>query len=134
MEVRCLLHGLESVAKQVQIQSALLFDGELDSLSPGDILHAFQGTSSFSLLSKEDWIGKSLVSLAKEVGLVPSISMHSSIEHVEQARKQIGFGGFYLNQLKVTEPDRVFQESDLIHGCLCLLRIGKSHYKVLRMT
>jgi tyrosyl-tRNA synthetase len=41
------------------------------------------------------------------------------------ARRAIGEGGAYLNNVKVTEQDAVPQSSDLLHDRFLVLRRGK---------
>ncbi|MEF2176180.1 MAG: tyrosine--tRNA ligase [Candidatus Absconditabacteria bacterium] len=49
-----------------------------------------------------------------------------------EARKMVQSGGVYLNEEKVTDPNYVLGDKDLINGKYALIRKGKKSYKLIR--
>jgi tyrosyl-tRNA synthetase len=43
-------------------------------------------------------------------------------------------GGFYLNNTRVTDTKKIIEESDLIDGKVCILRVGKSSYYLIEVV
>lgn len=48
-----------------------------------------------------------------------------------EARTIIEQGGLYLNDQRVTDPDRALSEDDLLHGRYLWLRLGKRNHFAL---
>ena len=65
-----------------------------------------------------------LVDVLVETGLVDSKSA---------ARRAIAEGGAYLNNVKITDPDRVLQAADLLHGSWVVVRRGKRSVRGCRV-
>jgi tyrosyl-tRNA synthetase len=75
--------------------------------------------------SSEAAVGQSLVDILVSAGLASSR---------REARGFLTQGGVYLNNRKVTDPDRVLSADDLLHGRYALLRRGKSSQHLLRVS
>lgn len=46
-------------------------------------------------------------------------------------RRVIMSGGLYLNDVRVTDPNRELSTDDLLHGQWMVLRKGKRHYQIV---
>ena len=51
---------------------------------------------------------------------------------IAEAKKLVKAGGFYINNVKVTDVTYKLSEQDWIDGAVCVLRSGKSNYKLVR--
>ncbi|KAJ3269053.1 tyrosyl-tRNA synthetase [Borealophlyctis nickersoniae] len=120
-EVTELVHG-EEAAKRAQIRTHVLFDGDLTDLSSTDIIHAFEGDNRLVTLPRDKVIGQDVTAVAAASGASKSFS---------QAKKLVLSGGLYLNKSKIPVGGHVVSETDLIGGSVCLIRTGKSNYKVV---
>ena len=69
-------------------------------------------------------MGAPLVDVLVDVGLQPSKGA---------ARRLVAGGGVSLNNAKVTDAARVFEEGDLIGGKVALLAAGKKNKLLLRV-
>ncbi|KAG0284648.1 hypothetical protein BGZ98_005840 [Dissophora globulifera] len=49
-----------------------------------------------------------------------------------EAKKLVKSGGFYINNVKVTDTTYKIADKDWIDGAVCVLRSGKSNYKLVR--
>lgn len=53
---------------------------------------------------------------------------------IADAQKKIKAGGLYLNNARITDTRHTIQESDLIDGKVCVLRVGKSSYYMIQVV
>jgi tyrosyl-tRNA synthetase len=53
---------------------------------------------------------------------------------IADAQKKIKAGGLYLNNSRVTDTRKTIEESDLIDGKVCILRVGKSSYYLIEVV
>jgi tyrosyl-tRNA synthetase len=49
-----------------------------------------------------------------------------------EAKKLVKSGGFYINNIKAADAAYRIGEKDWIDGAVCVLRSGKSNYKLVR--
>ncbi|KAJ3331144.1 tyrosyl-tRNA synthetase, partial [Gonapodya sp. JEL0774] len=120
-----------STLRLALLKSRILFDTDhtsspterpMSSISARDIEAAFRDDPRMTVVVRGDLVGQEVVKVAVEVGAVVSKS---------QALKLIHSGGFYLNDVKCTDPTRRIVESDLVGGRVVLMRTGKSNYRVV---
>jgi tyrosyl-tRNA synthetase len=112
-DVTTLVHGAETT-ERVEAASRALFgrDGsELASLDGATLRDA-----TAELPRAEGTVGDRLVDLMAASGLVTGRNA---------ARRAVAEGGAYLNNGKVTDPDQVLTESDILPGGVALLRRGR---------
>jgi tyrosyl-tRNA synthetase len=50
-----------------------------------------------------------------------------------EARRLLQQGGLSINNIRISEPMHIFQESDLVEGRLALLRSGKKNFFLLKV-
>ena len=111
--VTTLVHGAEETAR-IQAASAALFGGgDMSTLSP-DTLGAALGEAG------ERSSMPTITDLLVEAGLAKSKG---------EARRTVGEGGAYLNNVRVEDPELVPGEEHLIGGVWMVLRKGKKSFK-----
>jgi tyrosyl-tRNA synthetase len=113
-DVTTLVHGEQETRRVQDASKALFGQGELRSLDPATLVAALREAPNVELES-----GRPIppyVELLVSAGLVPSKGA---------ARRAIAEGGAYLNNERVTDPDLVPSEADLIGGAALVLRRGK---------
>ncbi|MEO6828005.1 MAG: tyrosine--tRNA ligase [Microbacteriaceae bacterium] len=109
-EVTSLVHGTEATDAAIAAARALFGQGELDDLDPGTLRAALSELPSISTAS-----GTSVAQALVGTGLMASLS---------EARRAIGQGGIYLNNVKVDSPDATIAEGAL-RCSMAVLRRGK---------
>jgi tyrosyl-tRNA synthetase len=115
-DVTTLLHAAEATAA-VQAASAALFGkAELTSLDARTLADAVA-----ELPSAPVEVGTAVAEAFAAAGLSPSRGA---------ARRTVTEGGAYVNNAKVTDPDAVLGEADLLHGRYAVLRRGKKSLAV----
>jgi tyrosyl-tRNA synthetase len=115
-DVTTLVHGAEATAA-VQAASAALFGkAELTSLDARTLADAVA-----ELPSARVEVGTAVAEAFAAAGLSPSRGA---------ARRTVTEGGAYVNNAKVTDPDAVLGEADLLHGRYAVLRRGKKSLAV----
>ncbi|KQZ74820.1 MULTISPECIES: tyrosine--tRNA ligase [unclassified Nocardioides] len=112
--VTTLVHGAEETEHAKAAAQALFGRGDLTTLSPSTLGAALReaGAGSFS---RADGV-PDVVALMVTSGLAKSNG---------DARRTIGEGGAYLNNVRIEDPDYVPVESDFIGGSWLVLRRGK---------
>lgn len=124
-EVTRLVHGETALARAEQA-SQVLFGGTLEGLSATDIQEIFADVPSAELPRMAlEGPGLSLVDLLVRAGVTPSKS---------EARRLIGSGGIYLNNLPVSEESRLVRLADALEGQFLVLRRGKKSYHLVRLA
>lgn len=119
MAVTAMVHG-DAAAQEAKRASEILYGGEI-----GDI-----GEATFTELAAEipsagidrtllDGDGMALIDLTVKAGLYESKGA---------ARREMTAGGFYVNNVRETNPQRMIRGSDLLFGKHLLLRRGKRNY------
>jgi tyrosyl-tRNA synthetase len=114
-EVTTLVHGADECARVVAASQAVFGQGDLRALDERTLAAALAEVPSAAVPPGRDGLA-SVADLMAAAGIVPSKSA---------ARRAIAEGGAYLNNVKVTAPDAVPEERDLLHGRFLVLRRGK---------
>ena len=113
-EVTALVHGVEATEKVIAASAALFGNGDLTALDKATLQAATSELPSTTV--QVDAMG--IVELLVASGLSESKSA---------ARRTVGEGGAYVNNEKVSDPEAVISESELLHGQYLLLRRGKKN-------
>jgi tyrosyl-tRNA synthetase len=113
-DLTTLVHGEQETRRVQEASKALFGQGELRSLDAATLAAALRETPYVELRPGEPI--PPYVELLVSTGLVPSKGA---------ARRAIGEGGAYLNNERVTDPDLVPSEADLVAGAALVLRRGK---------
>jgi tyrosyl-tRNA synthetase len=110
-DLTTLVHGANATRDVIEASQALFGRGELGQLDERTLRAALS-----ELKTADVAVGDSVIDAMVASELVPSKSA---------ARRAIAEGGAYLNNAKITDPDAVFAEADLLHGQFAVLRRGK---------
>lgn len=114
-EMTTLIHGAEQT-RAVQLASDALFGrAELAELDEGTLAAAVGETT----VAEYTQDAPPLVELLVDTGLS---------ESNKAARRAIGEGGAYVNNVKITDPDWRPAASDLLHGAWLVVRRGKKSF------
>lgn len=119
-EVTRLVHGRQAT-DDVERASAALFGSEDLTGLPGSVL----SDAVSHLPAGEVTLG--------ETGVVDLLVAAGLEKGRAAARRTIGEGGAYLNNVKVTDEDTVISEQDILDGGLVLVRKGKKNLAVGRV-
>ena len=110
-DVTTLVHGAEATAAVQAASEALFGKGDVGALDEGTLLDA-----TAELPGAPVDVGTSVTDALVAVGLVDSRNA---------ARRAISEGGASLNNVKLTDAERVLGEGDFLHGKVALLRRGR---------
>ncbi|MDQ4097424.1 MAG: tyrosine--tRNA ligase [Actinomycetota bacterium] len=122
-EVTAAVHGPEA-AEAAARASRALFGGELDDLDEATLLDVFAEAPSRDVPREALLSGcLGLVDLLVEAEVVPSRSA---------ARREVEQGGIYVNNQRVSDPDRRLGPSDVLAGAYVVLRRGRRRYHLVR--
>lgn len=113
-EMTTLIHGAEHTAAAELASQALFGRAELSDLDEGTLAAAVGETSVAEYDSRP-----TMVQLLVDTGLS---------ESNKAARRAIGDGGAYVNNLKISDPDWQPADSDLLHGRWLVVRRGKKSF------
>lgn len=119
-EVTRLVHGRQAT-DDVERASAALFGSEDLTGLPGSVL----SDAVSHLPAGEVTLG--------ETGVVDLLVAAGLEKGRAAARRTIGEGGAYLNNVKVTDEDTVISEQDILDGGIVLVRKGKKNLAVGRV-
>ena len=122
-EVTELVHGADATRAAISASEALFGGGDLRSLDAATLKAAFADLPR--------------ATLAASNGLPPVLDLfvQSGLsESRGQARRVLGEGGAYINNVRVADPAAVPDRSDLLAGRWLLLRRGKRHLAVAEVA
>ncbi|KAI8056691.1 hypothetical protein BDF22DRAFT_725121 [Syncephalis plumigaleata] len=120
-EVTELIHG-EHGLKKAQTATRVLFDRSLHDISAIELINAFEHDPRFVSLPLASITDTSIGQLAHKVNACSSRSA---------ANKLIQSGGLYLNNRKISDIKYKVTNTDLLDDRVCVLRTGKSNYRII---
>jgi tyrosyl-tRNA synthetase len=120
-EVTSLVHGTDATEKVIAASAAVFGSGDLAVLDEKTLAAATAELPT----AKIDADGLGIVDLLVASGLSESKSA---------ARRIIGEGGAYVNNVKVSDPEAVIDPAQLLHGRYLLLRRGKKHLATVEVS
>jgi tyrosyl-tRNA synthetase len=120
--VTTLVHGEHETAQAKNAAAALFGGGDLATLSGTTLAAALTGAGTVTV-SRSDGLG--VVDLLLASGLAASKG---------EARRTIGEGGAYVNNVRVADPEAVVPEADLLAGEWLVLRRGKKRFAGVRVA
>jgi tyrosyl-tRNA synthetase len=118
-EMTTLVHGATQCANVMRASAALFGNAELVDLDEPTLAAALTEAGLVTVAG-----APAFVDVLVETGLVDSKSA---------ARRAIAEGGAYLNNVKITDPDRVVVAADLLHGSWLVVRRGKRSVRGCRI-
>jgi len=119
-----MVHGETALAAAIQASKAL-FGEDVTALPASDIAEIFAEVPSITVAPDRLGAGSSVVDLMTEAGLAPSKS---------EARRLIENGGFYLNNVRVTDARLRLDLSRTIEGKFMVLRKGSRDYVLVKLS
>ena len=111
-QVTSLVHGVDAALKVIAASAALFGQGDLAALDEDTLASATRELPR----STAPAAGLTIVELLVAAELSNSNSA---------ARRTVGEGGAYVNNVKITDPDAVLGGADALHGKYLLVRRGK---------
>ncbi len=117
-DVTTLVHGAAATAAVQAASEALFGKGDLGGLDAATL-----GDATSELPGAPVAVGTSVVDALVAVGLVDSRN---------SARRAIGDGGASLNNVKLTDPERVLGEDDFLHGRVAVIKRGRRNLAAAR--
>lgn len=125
-EMTGLLHGPTALDRAEQASKAL-FGGDITGLPAEDIQDVFSEVPS-SEISKNSLGG------GENANIVDLLVNTGFLKSKGEARRSIGEGGIYLNNIRVTDPAQTVSTNDLIDGKFLVLRRGKKTYHLVKVA
>lgn len=116
------VHG-ETGLQVAQRSTAVLFGAAMDGLKADELEAVFVDVPS-TALAHDAVVGQPLATVAVEAGFCKSRG---------EARRLVQGGGFYVNNQRQADPERVLEAADIIEGRLLVLRSGKKRYHLVRV-
>jgi tyrosyl-tRNA synthetase len=122
--VTTIVHGATELEK-AQRASQVLFGGEIAGLSADEVLDIFNDVPS-SEVSRERLAGNGmpLTEVLVSSGLAPSKA---------EARRLVGGGGIYLNNVRVADDKTVVTAEKTVEGRFFVLRKGQKQYHLVKV-
>jgi tyrosyl-tRNA synthetase len=117
-DITTLVHGAAATAAVQAASEALFGKGDLGGLDAQTL-----GDATSELPGAQVSVGTSVVDALVAVGLVDSRN---------SARRAIGEGGASLNNVKLTDPERVLGEDDFLHGEVAVIKRGRRNLAAAR--
>ena len=111
-ELTTLVHGQAATASAIAASGALFGRGELTAVDEPTLRAALAETGLHSLEGE----------LPTVVGLLVSSGLARSLS---EARRAVGEGGAYINNVRIGDPDHAPAIDELLHGRYLVLRRGK---------
>ncbi|HWU20620.1 MAG TPA: tyrosine--tRNA ligase [Nocardioides sp.] len=122
-EVTTLVHGAEQTEQAKAAAQALFGTGDITALSASTLAAAL-GEAGATEVPAADGI-PSVVDLFVLTGLASSRG---------EARRTVGEGGAYMNNVRVEDPEQVPSTDDLVDGAWLVLRRGKKKFAGVRVS
>jgi tyrosyl-tRNA synthetase len=124
-EMTRLVHGETALANAKQASNAL-FGGDIAGLSASDIQEIFTDVPS-TAIDKANFEGEGMP--------IPDLLTEADVfKSKGEARRSIRGGGIYLNNVRVTDENRMVSIADTIEGKFLVLRRGKRHYRLVKVV
>lgn len=125
-EVTCMVHGEDEYNKAVEASQILFGNATTESLARLDkvtFLSVFEGVPTYEIDREKLAAGVPVVELlTTETEAFPSKG---------ELRRTIKGNGLSLNKSKLTDPEYLVTETDLINGSYLLLQKGKKNYYII---
>ncbi len=119
--VTSLVHGVDATEKVIAASAALFGQGELADMDEATLRAATQELESTTV----DGTELDIVSVLVASGLSKTKS---------EARRTVGEGGAYINNVKYSDLDAVVSREELLHGRFLLVRRGKKNLAVVEVA
>ncbi len=122
-EITRLVHGTEGLAA-AQGATQVFFGGEISGLADHELIEIFPDVPS-TTIPKTDLGGEGL-------GILDALASAGLAKSKGEARRSVQQGGIYVNNRRVTDPEKRLTAADLASETVIVLRSGKKRYALLR--
>ncbi len=120
-EVTSLVHGVEATEKVIAASAAVFGNGDLSVLDEPTLAAATAELPSAKIGSDS-------------LGIIDLLVASGLSESKSAARRTVGEGGAYVNNAKISDPDAVIAQEQLLHGRYLLLRRGKKNLATVEVS
>jgi len=117
------VHG-EAGLQVAQRSTAVLFGAAMDGLKADELEAVFADVPS-TALPVSAVVGAPVAAVAVDAGFCKSRG---------EARRLIQGGGFYINNQRLEDAERIVSDADIIDGRLLVLRSGRKRYHLVRVS
>ena len=117
------IHGAEGLAI-AQRASQVLFGGSMEGMKADDLIKVFANVPSREL---------SLASVL-DAGFLDVAVVSGLCKSKGEARRLVNEGGFYINNIRITEPAGKITGDLLVDGCVLVMRAGKKNYCLVKVV
>jgi tyrosyl-tRNA synthetase len=117
------VHG-DAGLSMAQAATGVLFGESMQGLKAEQLLGIFADVPSCEL-TRDDVSDQNILDVALRSGLCKSKG---------DARRLIQNGGLYMNNDRVSGVEQSVSDSDIIDGCLLVLKSGKRNYRLVRIS
>lgn len=115
-EVTSLVHGEDQTQRAIDASAALFGRGELESI---DETTLYAAGSELPMAEQTD--------LGNEMTIIDLLVATGLEKSKSSARRTVGDGGAYLNNVKIQDPEQVFIKADALHGKYFVVRRGRKN-------
>jgi len=122
-EITRTVHGAEGLAI-AQRASTVLFGGSMEGLKADDLIKVFANVPSREL-------GADAV---RDTGLLDVALASGFCKSKGEARRLVADGGFYVNNIRITDVAAIISDDMLIEGRVLVLRAGKKNYCLVKVV
>jgi len=112
--VTSLVHGVEATENVIAASAAVFGQGDLTGID-AETLKSATSELPFATVSKS------------ETGIVDLLVASGLSKSKSEARRTVGEGGAYVNNLKIADPEQLISDEQLLHGKYLLVRRGKKN-------
>jgi tyrosyl-tRNA synthetase len=117
------VHGAAGLSI-AQRASEVLFGGSMEGLKADDLIKVFANVPS-SEMTADSLRGATFIDVAAASGLCKSKS---------DARRLMGEGGFYVNNIRITDIAAKVGGDMLVDGRVMVMRAGKKNYRLVKLV
>ncbi|WP_271395176.1 tyrosine--tRNA ligase [Neomicrococcus lactis] len=112
--VTSLVHGVEATENVIAASAAVFGQGDLTGID-AETLKSATSELPFATVSKS------------ETGIVDLLVASGLSKSKSEARRTVGEGGAYVNNVKIADPEQLISDEQLLHGKYLLVRRGKKN-------
>ncbi|WP_138443825.1 tyrosine--tRNA ligase [Sinomonas susongensis] len=120
-EVTSTVHGVDATEKVIAASAALFGNGDLGVLDEGTLEAATAELTTAAVTPAQ-------------LGIVDLLVVTGLSDSKSAARRTVGEGGAYVNNVKVTDPEAVVDSGIALHGRYFLVRRGKKSLATAVLT
>lgn len=122
-EMTRIVHGAEGLAI-AQRASQVLFGGSMEGMKADDLIKVFANVPSRELSFDS----------VRDAGFLDVAVVSGLCKSKGDARRLVNEGGFYINNIRITEPAGKITGDMLVDGRVLIMRAGKKNYCLVKVV